>query len=112
MTEAEIAKEVHKNHREYCASINHKTQPVWSKLEESHKQTIASTVNKILSSEIKSKEDSHINFVNFKKSLGWKFGDAYSIELKTNPRLCNFEDLSKENRMKEEIFFNTVIKYK
>lgn len=112
MTITEISKEVHKNHREYCASINHSTQPIWSKLEESHKITIADTVNKVLIGEILSVEDSHVNFVNFKKSVGWNYGDVYSIEKRTNPRLCKFKDLSIEDKMKESIFFNTVIKYK
>jgi hypothetical protein len=103
-----ISKIAHRKHRRYCNSINHPTQPSWEDLSDNHKKTIESTVEKIVNGEIKSIEDSHANFVEFKKSTGWVFGDEYSEKDKTNPRLCDFNDLSTEDMTKESIFFECV----
>ena len=111
----QIAKTAHAVHLAYCNEMNLKTQPKWDELSLEHQSTILDSVEKILSGEIKSKQDSHNNFLEFKKSNGWVFGKEYSLENKTNPRLVDYKNLSIDNKVKETLFFECVksfIKFK
>ncbi|QQV90434.1 RyR domain containing protein [Olleya phage Harreka_1] len=105
----QIAKTCHAVHKAYCLQAGIKTQPEWDKVQTEHKLTIFSTIEKILSGEIKTQAQSHANFVDFKKTNGWKYGAGYSIKHKTNPRLVDFfSQLPLEDRIKESIFFECV----
>ena len=104
----QIAKTAHSVHLAYCNEMGLKTQPKWNDLELEHQNTILDSVERILSGEIKTKEDSHNNFVKFKKSNGWLFGEIYSLINKTNPRLVDYKNLSLENKVKESLFFECV----
>ncbi|QQV90454.1 RyR domain containing protein [Olleya phage Harreka_1] len=105
----QIAKTCHAVHRAYCLQAGIKTQPEWDEVKTEHKLTVFSTIEKILSGEIKTQAQSHKNFVSFKKSNGWEYGVNYSVDLKTNPRLVeNFEHLHLEDRIKESVFLECV----
>lgn len=104
----QIAKTCHIVHTTFSQAIGHGTQPSFDEVSEAHKNTIISSIEKILSGEITSPMQSHDNFVKEKLEAGWKHSDEYSIENKTNPRLVPFSELPNSNRIKEELFFNTV----
>ncbi len=104
----QIAKTCHEVHRTYCKSIGHETQPCWEETSQEHKNVVVNSVEKIISSDIKVSEESHKNYVIEKMKQGWVYGETYSIENKTNPRIVPYEDLSTEQRTKEELFFTTV----
>lgn len=106
--EKQIAKTCHAIHRAYCIENNIKTQPEWNDLDEKHIEVIIDSVRKILSGEIKTKEESHLNFVKYKISQGWKYSKIYSVENKTNPRLTEFNNLTIEQRTKEALFIECV----
>lgn len=103
----QIAKTCHAVHRAYCNESLLPTQPEWDSVDDSHKQVIIDSVKKILDGEITSKEQSHNNFVEMKKSQGWTFGN-YSLGDKKNPRLIPFEQLNIHDKIKENLFFETV----
>ena len=69
---------------------------------------LINSVDKILNGVLKSPEDSHMNFVFMKREDGWQYGDNYSTRGKTNPRLCEWEELEDVERQKEEYFFAVV----
>jgi hypothetical protein len=104
----QIAKTCHAVHLTYCESICAETQPNWDLLSLEHRNTIIDSVYKILDGIIEYAEQSHDNFVSFKKSNGWVFDNIYSLEKKKNPRLVDFKYLSKEDQTKEYLFFNCV----
>ena len=85
-----------------------KTQPEWDELSDEHSEAILDSVNKIMDGEINSREESHDNFVVYKKANGWVYGEEYNLSFQTNPRLCEFKDLSLEDRVKESMFFECV----
>lgn len=103
----QIAKTCHAVHRAYCNESLLPTQPEWDSVDDNHKQVIIDSVKKIFDGEITSKEQSHNNFVAMKKSQGWTFGN-YSMGDKKNPRLVPFEQLNIHDKIKENLFFETV----
>jgi hypothetical protein len=112
MKTKQIAKTAHAVHLAYCELNDLSTQPKWGKLTREHKQTIKSTVKKILSGEIESVKNAHENFVEFKKSNGWVYGKTYDRDKKINPRLCDYEKLSHHDKVKETLFFECVNSFK
>lgn len=104
----QIAKTAHSIHRAYCIEMNIPTQPEWIDVEHSHKDVIYNTIRNILHGKISSIEESHNKFIESKTSQGWSFGKEYSIEDKKNPRLVEFNKLTKEQRIKERLFFECV----
>lgn len=108
----QIAKTAHAVHKAYCDEMEIPTQPCWDDVDQGHKDVVIDSVMKIMEGHITSAEISHINFVTMKLSQGWIYGEAYSRELKTNPRLVTFGNLSKEQRIKEALFFECVNSFK
>ena len=104
----QIAKTCHSVHRAYCTELNIPTQPEWDKVENEHRETVIDSITQILSGKIKSKEDSHNNFVNLKQMNGWVYGEVWDAVEKTNPRLVPFDELSDEHKVKEALFFECV----
>lgn len=102
-----IAKIAHKAHNSLCIELGHSITK-WNELAYQHVEIIKESAEKILSGEYTSAEDSHKNFVKMKKANGWKFGFEYSLVEKTNPRVIDFEALSPNEILKEQLFFNTV----
>lgn len=104
----QVAKTAHAVHLAYCKTMGLETQPVWEELTEEHKDTIISSVKQILDGDIKTVEESHDNFVKFKKSSGWVYGKEYSRKLKTSPRICEFVEMGMNDTVKEVLFFECV----
>jgi hypothetical protein len=104
----QISKTAHAVHRAYCFEMGIPTQPKWVEVSPEHKAVVANTVRNILLGNITSIEESHNLFVESKVMDGWSFDKEYSLENKTNPRLVPFNLLSKEQRVKEALFFKCV----
>jgi hypothetical protein len=77
----------------------------WEDKSDEHHAIVMNSVDKIVNGRITSAEDAHMNFVMMKREDGWCYGDEYSTANKTNPRLCDFDELDDVERQKEEYFF-------
>tara|TARA_R110002126_G_scaffold29832_1_gene98137 strand:- start:162 stop:497 length:336 start_codon:yes stop_codon:yes gene_type:complete len=108
----QISKTAHAIHLAYCKENNIPTQPVWEEVSVEHKEIVYDTVTNILKDSIKTVEESHDNFIKKKYSQGWIFGEVYSLENKTNPRMVDFSRLTLEQRTKERLFFECVNSFK
>jgi hypothetical protein len=104
----QIAKTAHAIHRAYCLEMGIPTQPKWEDVESDHKEVVYSSINQIIQGGIKTVEESHDNFIEFKYEQGWRYGVVYSIENKLNPRMVSFSLLTPEQRVKERLFFECV----
>lgn len=104
----QIAKTAHSVHLAYCKTKGLKTQKKWSEVDIKHKEVVYNSVKNILTGVINSVQESHNNFIALKFSQGWFYGEKYSIEKKTNPRLVPFKELTEEDRIKETLFFECV----
>ena len=50
----------------------------------------------------------HALWAQWKRKTGWKFGEKRDQQKKTNPDLCPWEDLSEEERNKNEVFIRNL----
>ena len=106
-----IAMACHAVHNVLCE--NHGLQVIpWEDKSDEHQAIVLDSITKILDGHVDSPEDAHNNFVGMKMEDGWEYGDEYSTENKTNPRLCDYEDLDDIDRMKEEFFFAVASSFK
>ena len=103
----QIAKTCHEAHNVICKLHNQEVIS-WEDKSAEHKRTVQDSILKILDGSIVNAEIAHINFVAMKISDGWSFDEIYSVELKTNPRLRNYQDLPQADIMKAEMFFAIV----
>jgi len=106
-----IAMACHAAHNIHCAN-NDMQVIAWEDKSKEHHKIVMNSVKKILDGKIKSPEKAHMNFVKKKKKDGWMYDAEYSTERKTNPRLCDFDELPSNERMKEEFFFAVASSFK
>lgn len=106
-----IAKACHAAHNQICKEFGQPVIP-WESKSPEHHETVKNSVKKILNGVIRSPEEAHMNFVFKKREDGWKHGTEYSTKNKTNPRLCDFDQLPKVERLKEEMFFAVASSFK
>jgi len=107
----QIAMTCHAVHNVHCAENNQHVIP-WEEKSDTHRAMVVIVVESILEGLIESPEEAHENFVAFKQAAGWRYGPEFSTQEKTNPRLCNYEALKKEEKAKDLYFFAVVNSYK
>ena len=100
----QIAKACHNVHNVLCKKHGMQVIP-WEDKSPEHQATVADSLDKILSGAIRTPQEAHFNFVMKKRQDGWEHADEYSTRNKTNPRLCEWDELESVERMKEELFF-------
>jgi len=99
----QIAKACHNVHNVLCKK--HGLHVIlWDDKSPEHQAIVINSIERILSGEIESPEQAHQNFVDLKEEDGWSFG-VFSTKDKTNPRICDWDELESVDRMKEELFF-------
>lgn len=106
-----IAQICHAAHNAYCEGLGQTNIP-WEMRSEKHKQTVISSVEKILEGKVLNPEHAHIIFVTQKIDAGWTYGEEYDVIEKTNPRLVVWEHLPIEEKLKDIMFFNIVNSFK
>ena len=104
----DIAEMAHELHLSLCKKMGMDTQHKWATIDPDHMVILINGITGILMGMSKNAEESHNMFVANKGKQGWSFGITYSLTDKTNPRLCNWENLSGEDKIKETVFFNFV----
>ena len=107
----QIAKTAHAIHRAYCLEMGIPTQPKWEDVDNGHKDVVYNSVGQIMQGSIKSVEESHNNFIEYKYSQGWRYGKDYSLNFKLNPRMVDFSRLTIEQKIKERLFFECVTSF-
>lgn len=104
MKAKQIAIACHNAHNVLCKYNDMRVTP-WEEKSKEHQKIVQNSVKKILSGKIGSPEEAHENFVAKKTSEGWSYGVRYSEKLKTNQRLCGWDELASLDKQFEEIFF-------
>ena len=107
----QIAKACHNVHNVLCENNGLQVTP-WEDKSPEHQAIVIDSLERILSGEFTSPEESHDNFVHMKEEFGWEYGDEYSTRKKTNPRLCDWSELEDIDRLKEEFFFAVASSFK
>jgi len=106
-----IAKACHAVNNVLCK--NHGLQIItWEDKSPENQKIVLESITKILEGYLTSPEEAHNNFVEMKMKNGWEYGNEYSTENKTNPRLRDYDELNDFERMKEEFFFAIASSFK
>jgi hypothetical protein len=109
MTEEQIeqvAKTCHEVNRAYCRSIGDNSQPSWKDAPEWQKKSARNGVMFVathLHVENPSKA-AHENWMEEKRRDGWVYGVHKNPEFKTHPCMIPYEQLSVEQRRKDDLF--------
>jgi hypothetical protein len=76
--------------------------PEWDKLDGETRESAIDGVYGVLAGN--TPEESHENWMKFKKDNGWKFGPVKNEGFKTHPLLIPYSELDSNARMKDDLF--------
>lgn len=107
------AEVTHEINRAYCASIGDDSQVPWAEAEEWQKRSAISGVLFVLERfpEI-TPGDSHRSWLAEKEADGWVYGETKDPEKKVHPCMRPFEDLPREQQVKDHLFIAGVVAVK
>jgi len=100
----DAARLAHEVNRAYCASIGDMSQYAWEEAPEWQRKSCASGVIFHIDNPDAGDAGSHENWMRDKRADGWVYGHKKCPEKKTHPCLVSFEDLPKEQQIKDALF--------
>lgn len=103
-----IARVAHEINRAYCDSIGDHTQVVWENAPDWQKQSAIKGVEFIIGNPDAVPGDSHKSWLKEKEETGWKYGAYKDPDAKLHPCIVPFEELPKEQQIKDHLFVATV----
>lgn len=104
----QIAKTCHEVNKAYCESIGDLTQPSWGNAPDWQKESAENGVNYHLENPDSKPCDSHNNWLSEKEKDGWKYGKVKNPVLKEHPCMVDYDDLPKEQQVKDALFIAVV----
>lgn len=104
----EIASIAHEATRGLQRVLGEQVSFPWEQLGPDLRSSVIDGVEKILIGEITAPADSHANWLTFKADQGWTYGPVKDFAKKEHPDMVPFEELPREQQVKDEIFFALV----
>lgn len=112
----EIIEEVAKVAHEANRGISEGTPLSWDDSTDEIRQSAIDGVQAIVNDPTMTPEKSHNNWMRWKESSGWVFGEVKDEEAKTHPCMVPYNELPEDERVKDQVFVDTVkselMKYK
>lgn len=109
MTPIQIARVVHEANRALQIEQADPTIPVSPPWDELDDETWDSAIDGVVSViDGASPEESHANWVRFKREHGWKFGPVKDEAKKEHPLLVDYYDLPHRQKIKDHLFVSIV----
>ena len=99
-----IAKVAHEVNRAYCKAIGDDSQLPWNDAPDWQRNSAINGVQFHLRHPDVTPEQSHENWLEQKLREGWTHGPVKDIKKKEHPCFCPYEDLPKEQRVKDYLF--------
>ncbi|MBY8279851.1 hypothetical protein KW516_19210 [Vibrio fluvialis] len=103
-----IAKRCHEVNRAYCESIGDTSQVPWSEAPDWQKQSAINGVKFRLDNPNVTSAQMHENWMKDKEADGWVYGEVKDIAAKTHPCMLPYDQLPKEQQIKDRLFAVTV----
>jgi len=103
-----IAKLAHNVNRVYCQSIGDYSQPDWNDAPAWQKTSAIDGVKFHLDNPDSGPEASHENWMKVKVEDGWVYGPKKDPVEKTHPCMVPFDELPKEQQVKDKLFVAVV----
>ncbi len=105
------ARAAHEVNRAYCAALGDDSQPAWEDAPQWQKNSAIEGVVFHLNGD-HPPEASHNKWLEFKKQEGWKYGPVKDAEKKEHPCFVAYEQLPKEQQVKDYLFRAVVHAFK
>lgn len=102
------ARVAHEVNKAICEANGDDSQVEWDDAPENIKQSAIDGVRFHLKNPNVTPEDSHNNWLKFKKKDGWKYGKKKDAEKKTHPCMVSYDKLSFEDKVKDYAFRQVV----
>lgn len=104
----QIAKTCHEANRAYCRSNGDDSQPAWEDAPDWQKESAMDGVRNVIDHPDQTPASNHWNWMQKKISDGWKYGKKKDPDKKEHPCLVAYEQLPKEEKVKDELFLSIV----
>ena len=104
MKNEKIAKIVHEANKAYCSVIGDNSQDIWEVTPLNIKESAIEGVAYMRENPKALPKDMHDNWVKYKTTEGWVYGDHKSAIHKTHPCLVDYDKLPEEQKVKDRIF--------
>lgn len=104
LTQKQIAKIAHEVNRAYCQYIGDNSQPKWEDAPAWQQISAMDGVSFHVLNPEASVSASHDNWHKQKLSDGWKYGAVKDSDKKEHPCMVSFEQLPKEQQVKDYLF--------
>ncbi len=108
MTTNEIAKICHEANKAYCEAIGDTSQVSWDKAPDWQKSSSITGVHFAIENPDAGDDALHNSWMKQKVSEGWVYGEKKDPEKRTHHCLVPFEQLPKEQQVKDKLFFAIV----
>ena len=108
MLNERIAKVAHEANRAYCETLGDYTQKVWECTPVWQYDSCINGVRAIKNGTITKPEQSHENWMEEKEDNGWVYGEVKDPDKKLHPCMVPFNELPKEQQVKDHLFFAIV----
>ncbi|WP_203368656.1 RyR domain-containing protein [Cysteiniphilum marinum] len=104
-----IAKIAHEINKSYCEALGDTSQPTWEDAPQWQKDSVMNGVNFHLNNPNLTPEQNHKNWLDLKINDGWTYGKEKDVENKKHPCVLPYEELPKDQRLKNVIFRQVVV---
>jgi len=108
ITKERIAKVCHEVNRAYCAGIGDNSQVSWDDAPEWQRESAIKGVIYHLSNPDSQPCNSHNSWMAEKEASGWKYGAVKDADKKEHPCFLPYEQLPKEQQLKDALFIAVV----
>lgn len=104
MTPEQIARICHEANKAYCEALGDYSHAPWSYSDPGLRASVENGVHVYLGNPKTTPEESHTNWVEFKRSQGWTLGKFKDLDSKKHPCMVAFDDLPPEQQIKDALF--------
>lgn len=105
-----IAKICHETNRAYCAALGDFSQKPWEEAPEWQRESAIKGVKFHALNPEAGASASHESWLEEKRATGWKYGPVKDAEKKEHPCFVPFDELPREQQMKDVLFSGIVKK--
>lgn len=102
-----IAKLCHEINRIFCEFLGDNSQAPWDQAPDWQKQSCIAGVKAFCQNPLKTPEQSHQDWMDYKLKEGWTFGPKKDPVIKTHPCILPYSELPEEQKLKD-LFFLTI----
>lgn len=101
-----IAVACHQQNKAWCEAHHDHSQKSWEETPENIQASAIDGVRNALKGS--TPEQSHENWLAFKRADGWSYGPVKDLALKTHPSMLPYSDLPEAEKVKDHLFIEMV----